>query len=135
MNTELLSSALLITALGMGLVFAAILLLWALMELLVRLLADRQAAPAQTPAPIAPAIAADLSVIPSVERERKARAAAVAVAVLLAAEESHPTALPIAGSSAWQDASRTQALSRMAGYYRRPRPAPTRQGHPDEDYR
>ena len=49
--TEALNNSLIITLIGMGLVFIAILILWAMMELLVRLSADRGKGGAVPPTP------------------------------------------------------------------------------------
>ena len=134
---------LLITGLGMGLVFLAILMLWALMEIIVRTLADRQSAPAQSPAATAQATvteaaasqAATVAASNAAQRERRARAAVAAVAALLAIEESRQPLPHTPLGSAWQDASRSAALNRMASYTRRQRTTITRQGPRDEDYR
>lgn len=78
--TENLQSALLISAVGMGLVFAVILLLWGLMTLIVRLGAARGAADA---APVEPQAA-----VTDDTAERR-RAAAVVAAVGAAVEQEH----------------------------------------------
>ncbi len=91
-----------ITALGMGLVFAAIILLWWMMSLLTAITADK--APASDTAKPSPAM----------DMDRKAQAAAVAVAIALAEQQSSlarplsepPTALV----SAWQLGMRTNQL-------------------------
>jgi len=94
--------ALQITAIGMGLVFGAILLLWLIMAILVRLLEDR------------PKVKTT-----EIEAQRKAarqRAAAVAVAVALAQEadlEPHEFPLPpTAIVSAWQAVRRSMNLNK-----------------------
>jgi Na+-transporting methylmalonyl-CoA/oxaloacetate decarboxylase gamma subunit len=91
-----------ITLLGMGLVFAAIILLWGMMSLLTALTADR--AGAAGPAVFASAL----------EDERKAQAAAVAVAIAFAeqqASSAHPLPEPpTAIVSAWQLGMRTRQL-------------------------
>lgn len=106
--------ALQITVVGMGLVFAAILLLWGLMALLVRLAPERS--PADEPATQDAALA---------EAERKRRAAAIAVAVALARQDElhEPHEFPIPPTalvSAWQAVMRTSMLSKRG---------PTRRGH------
>ena len=101
-------SALLISAIGMGLVFGVILLLWGLIALMVRLAADRPAAggggtdddgvrPARAASDRqgAAAIAADTTVCAAPEGqlrggEVKARAAAAAVGAYLANERRAP---------------------------------------------
>jgi hypothetical protein len=86
-----------ITVIGMSLVFGAILLLWLLMSLLVRLTAGADGAAAA-------------------ERDRRRRAALAAVAVALARREGagpRPFPLPpTALVSAWQAVSRANHLRR-----------------------
>ncbi len=96
---ENLNQALLITAAGMGLVFAAILLVWLLIWALVRFTAER-------PEAAVPAAA---------ERERRRRAAAAAVAAALAERERResppiPPLPPTAIISAWQAVMRQNQL-------------------------
>ena len=103
-----LALALQITAVGMGLVFAAIILLWWMMAVMTSLLAEKE-----TPAED---IASDSAEAASVsEREIKARAAAIAVAVALADHQVthiHPLSdPPTAIVSAWQLGMRTRQLS------------------------
>jgi Na+-transporting methylmalonyl-CoA/oxaloacetate decarboxylase gamma subunit len=101
--TENLTNALLITVIGMGLVFAAIVLLWAVMAALVRATAERR--PAADAAAAAQAEAG--------ARETKRRAAIAAVAVALAREAAGPVAYappPAAGVSAWQSVMRGRQL-------------------------
>ena len=97
-----LSTALWITALGMGLVFAAIILLWWMMDLLTFITRDRTAA--STPAEPASGKESDL----------KAQAAAIAVSMALA-EQQASTAHPLIDPpttivSAWQLGMRTRQL-------------------------
>lgn len=107
-----LQIALEITGLGMGLVFAAIVLLWWMMNLLTFITADRKAKPdSAEPAPV-------------VEGELKARAAAIAVAIALA-EQQDSRAYPLSDPptaivSAWQLGMRTRQLQQK-GPIRRPR--------------
>ncbi|RPJ18014.1 MAG: sodium pump decarboxylase subunit gamma [Chloroflexi bacterium] len=112
--------ALEITALGMGLVFAAIILLWWMMNLLTFITADKDTsqAPGADPVP-------DLAKpAPAIDSESKALAAAVAVAVALAdqqAARAHPFSdPPTAIVSAWQLGTRTRQLYQN-GPIRRPR--------------
>ena len=98
---ENLSNALLITVIGMGLVFGAIFLLWGVMAILVRL----ASAPAETPHQT------------NEEAERRRRAAVAAVALALA-RQSHaiePSEFPLPPTalvSAWQAVMRTRMLSK-----------------------
>ncbi len=92
-----------ITALGMGLVFAAIILLWWMMALLTNLLAEKETvSDAAEPAPV-------------MDRDHKAQAAAVAVAIALAEGQRYPNHIlhepPTAVVSAWQLGMRTRQLS------------------------
>jgi Na+-transporting methylmalonyl-CoA/oxaloacetate decarboxylase gamma subunit len=100
-----------ITALGMGLVFGAILLLWLMMVLLTRFTVEKE-----TDSPTAAAA-------PSPELDFKAQAAAVAVAFALGAQElssAHPLPEPpTAIVSAWQLGMRTRQMSEK-GNFRRP---------------
>jgi Na+-transporting methylmalonyl-CoA/oxaloacetate decarboxylase gamma subunit len=104
MNNMLL--ALEITALGMGLVFGAIILLWWMMNLLTAFTTEKQLSSSQN------------------EADSKAQAAAVAVAIALAeqqASRAHPLAEPpTAIISAWQLGMRTRQLNQK-GPSRRPR--------------
>jgi Na+-transporting methylmalonyl-CoA/oxaloacetate decarboxylase gamma subunit len=105
MNT--LAIALEITALGMGLVFAAIILLWWMMALLTNAAAEKTL-PLAEPAPDS---ARPASVVDS---DAKARAAATAVAMALAEQQmphAHPLALPpTAAVSPWQLGMRTRQM-------------------------
>jgi Na+-transporting methylmalonyl-CoA/oxaloacetate decarboxylase gamma subunit len=104
--SEELFIALQITLVGMGLVFAAILILWGLMAILVR---------------IAPECHTKNNIEETrfalVETERKRRAAATAVAIALAQQadmtEPHEFPLPpTAIVSAWQAVMRTRMLNK-----------------------
>jgi Na+-transporting methylmalonyl-CoA/oxaloacetate decarboxylase gamma subunit len=111
--TSNLILALQITVIGMGLVFAAILLLWGLMALLVRLAPERGEQQAQS----APE---DLKA--EAERRRRAAAAAVAIALAQQAQIGEPHEFPLPPTalvSAWQAVLRTRML------YKR---GPTRRG-------
>lgn len=96
-----LSIALQITVIGMGLVFGAILLLWLVMSLLMRLTAER-------PSEIKRALAEELAL--------KQKAAAVAVSLALAQEkldQPHEFPLPpTALVSAWQSVMRSRMLNK-----------------------
>jgi len=104
--------ALEITALGMGLVFGAIILLWWMMNLLTLITADKETVSESAE----PARAMDSDI--------KAQAAAVAVAVALAEQQAslaHPLSdPPTAIVSAWQLGTRTRQLYQK-GPVRRPR--------------
>ena len=103
-----LSLSLQITLIGMGLVFGAILLLWIMMAVLVRLTPDREEAaePAAEDSPIEPV---------ATDQDRKRRAAIAAVAVAVAHEATpkiHEFPLPATPIvSAWQAVQRGRQLS------------------------
>ncbi len=103
--------ALEITALGMGLVFAAIILIWWMMSLLTSITAEKthSSKPAE--------------MTPMMDHELKAQAAAVAVAVALSERQNasaHVMPLPpTAIVSAWQLGMRTRQLYQK-GPIRRP---------------
>lgn len=107
-----ISTALWITLLGMGLVFGAIILLWAMMILLVNLTAEKERAESDSGQPEAAQAKSDL-----------AQAAAVAVAIALAEQQissarplpEPPTALV----SAWQLGMRTRQQSDKGNFRRR----------------
>lgn len=98
-----------ITAIGMGLVFAAILLLWAVMSILVLLTTDKPASG------VADEITeAEISAFQA-ERRRRAAAAAVAVALAQMAETTEPHEFPLPPTalvSAWQAVMRTRILNK-----------------------
>lgn len=100
--------ALQITALGMGLVFAAIILLWWMMNLLTFLTRDKEPASGATESSSEKDSAAVL------DDELKAQAAAIAVAMALAEQQAsgaHPFAEPPpAIVSAWQLGMRTRQM-------------------------
>ncbi len=100
--------ALQITALGMGLVFAAIILLWWMMALLTAVTADKQTPSATTESPSGTMSA------PAIDSDIKAQAAAIAVALALAeqqASHAHPLSFPpTAIVSAWQLGMRTRQM-------------------------
>jgi Na+-transporting methylmalonyl-CoA/oxaloacetate decarboxylase gamma subunit len=94
--------ALEITILGMGLVFAALILLWWMMALLTSVTADQES------------VSASAEPVSVVANEDKARVAAIAVAFALTQEElalAHPLCdPPTAIVSAWQLGTRTRQL-------------------------
>ena len=100
MNNLLLS--LLITVIGMGLVFAALILIWWMMALLTRFTAEKEAPALET----APAVSAN---------DEKAQAAAIGVAIAMAEHQlsqAHPLLdPPTAIVSAWQLGMRSRQLS------------------------
>ena len=106
--------ALEITALGMGLVFAALILLWGLMTLLTSLTAEKEDSPTPQGADLNSAIS-DVEV----EKARKAQAAAVAIAIAMAERQvssAHPLPdPPTASVSPWQLGMRTRQMYQKGG--------------------
>ena len=94
--------ALQITAIGMGLVFAAIILIWWMMALLTTVTAEKEAPAGE-------------AVSNTVENNEKAQAAAIGVAIAMAEHQlsqAHPLHdPPTAIVSAWQLGMRTRQLS------------------------
>jgi len=112
MNNSFIQS-LQITALGMGLVFGAILLLWLMMVVLTLLTADKET-PDKAPASD-PSEPASVS-----ETDSKLKAAALAVAIALA-DQGQSTAHPLpdpptAIVSAWQLGMRTSQRSQKGNF-------------------
>ena len=113
--------ALQITALGMGLVFGAIILLWWMMAMLTSVAAEKESSQP------AGATAANSAKVASVmEIDVKARVAAAAVAIALADHQithTHPLSTPpTAIVSAWQLGMRTRQMSEKGtSIVRRPR--------------
>ncbi len=104
-----------ITALGMGLVFAAIILLWWLMNLLTAITADKGVSSSHPSGALRSATASDLAESASVvDSELKAQAAAAAVALAFAEDQvsvAHPLREPPTTIvSAWQLGMRTNQL-------------------------
>ena len=96
--SNVITTSLYITLIGMGLVFGAIILLWGLMSLMTRNLTEREASPE----------------IPDEARAQKARAAAAAVAVALAEQAQNRIGhFPMPNTaliSAWQLGMRTRQM-------------------------
>lgn len=119
--SNIFSTALLITAIGMGLVFVSLILLWWLMEAMVFLFKDRSA---RLPAPAAPSDGAEQ---PSEGAQTlvelgKYKAAAAAVAFALAQPQKLPALPePEISTSGWQLAQRTRSFARQREM--NPRPA------------
>ncbi len=105
-----LTYALQITAIGMSLVFGAILLLWALMAAIVKWMPERE--PEEAPAVVLPV---DFS---ESDASTRKRAAAVAVSIALAQQASkqdRPFPLPpTAIVSAWQAVRRANSLNQKS---------------------
>jgi Na+-transporting methylmalonyl-CoA/oxaloacetate decarboxylase gamma subunit len=120
-NWSNIEQALLITMIGVTLIFVVLLVMWGFMALLVRLAAPRPE-PAKAQATTAISANDDAAVV----TRRKAAVVAVAVALAIEAERARSALLlqsapgPI---SPWQATLRGNALSRRAGAFRRNPPA------------
>jgi len=120
MNTPIQNS-LLITAIGMGLVFLSILLLWGMMELVVRMTANKRS-PLEQPDKAKEntnlAQTADNS-----EQMNRAKAAAAAVSYALAIEKTarnqQTVQAPRENISTWQAVMRAGNLNQISNFQRR----------------
>lgn len=117
--SSILVNALWITLIGMGLVFLALLLLWGMMELMMRITSRAALSELEEARDAEAAGAPDATAVAS--HSKAALAAAVAVAVALA---QHQTAAPVespinANISVWQAAMRTARLNQRANQYMR----------------
>lgn len=114
--------ALMITVIGVGLIFTVLFVLWGLMAALVRITAPRpQASPLPTPSPTGSEAAVAL-------HAARRRAAVVGVAVALALEAERAASAPLLHAtpgaiSPWQATIRGNALSRRAGVFQRTPPS------------
>lgn len=101
-----LSTAVIVTALGMGLVFAMIILLWVLMAILVQVTARHETK--RTSGAVS-----DSNLV--TERKRRAAAVAVATAMILNENASEPHEFPLPPTalvSAWQAVMRSEILKK-----------------------
>ena len=126
MQATTVQQALILSAIGITLVFVALFVLWGFTAALTRITArwasrSATATPAEAAQPAA-------SSEPSAGADRARRAAAAAVAVALALAQSKSAATPPQTTqgpiSPWQATIRGNAMSRRAGVYRR-NPPPT----------
>jgi Na+-transporting methylmalonyl-CoA/oxaloacetate decarboxylase gamma subunit len=111
-----ISLALQITAIGMGLVFGAILVLWLMMTFLTALTADASS-------PLSAKSASDSAEADSASSNHVlAQAAAIGVAMAMAEQKlssAHPLpAPPTAIVSAWQLGMRTRQMTQKGGRYK-----------------
>lgn len=111
---------LLITAIGMGLVFVAILLLWAFMNFLVKITADKKKTIQAVTEPGSTASSESTDSIKS-DPSQLQRIAAVAVAVAMGLQKQSPVVRPLDSEniSPWQSARRTQVLSQTTALLNR----------------
>ena len=108
--------SLIITVVGMGLVFAAIILLWGLMELIVRFTAKaesmEEAKKSSAEVVETKAVASDMG--------RKQKAAAVAVAIAAALhQKGYPVSTSSAEMTAWQSTALATHASQRASVMQR----------------
>ena len=112
MSQELLTS-LQITVIGMGLVFAALIILWWMIEILVRVSGKHAAEDIQAAPVGAPVSSAEPAASP--EDARRTRAALAAVALALVESEQVSPEFPIpptASVSPWQAINRANMLNK-----------------------
>jgi len=115
-----ITQGLLITAIGMGLVFLAIVLLWGLMNFLVNITADKK----KENKPVV--VQESSEVIDTAETGKTdsnqlAKIAAVAVAIAMSLQKQSPVIRPQESTpvSPWQSARRTQVFSQPAALLNR----------------
>lgn len=108
-----ITQGLLITAIGMGLVFLAILFLWALMDFLVRITNDK---PLKSVTVNVENIAEESVIETDDKSQRLHHVASVAVAVAMSLHEQFPIIKPQESGtiSAWQSSRRSQVLNQSA---------------------
>ncbi|HSM23356.1 MAG TPA: OadG family protein [Anaerolineaceae bacterium] len=116
-----ITQGLIITVIGMGLVFLIILLLWALMDFLVKITNDKpkQEEPVVVPQGFVENV--EISSIAEGDSNRLQKIAAVAVAIALNLNRQTPIIKPQDSSSisAWQSSKRTQVLNQSAALLNR----------------
>jgi len=115
-----ITQGLLITAIGMGLVFLAIVLLWGFMNLLVNITADKK----KEIKPVIvqePSDVGDTSETGKADSNQLAKIAAVAVAIAMSLQKQSPVIRPQESTpvSPWQSTRRTQVLSQTAALLNR----------------
>lgn len=113
---DALTIALVVTVVGMGLVFAGILLLWALIWLLMRLTAEADDSASREAQTVdAPALTATSNHSEDERKRRAAAAVAVAVAVAISQKKVQQEAFVVAPpsqESAWQTVMRINQRTR-----------------------
>jgi Na+-transporting methylmalonyl-CoA/oxaloacetate decarboxylase gamma subunit len=121
-----IDSALIITVIGMGLVFLAILALWVMMELMVRVTARfierEETGDGEEGGEEAEPSVEDAPEVVDVSIELKRKAAAAAVVLALAQAEKQPMFAmqsSYTSGSAWQSVSRGGQLNQSANLYSR----------------
>jgi Na+-transporting methylmalonyl-CoA/oxaloacetate decarboxylase gamma subunit len=114
---ELMNDALIIMAIGMGLVFIVILLLWGMMELLVKLIKDKPEAEVEVPEI---ALITD-ETIQSGDHKRLAAVLAVSTALmqLASARQLQTSAQPSNQTNNWQSVLRAAQRSQRSQLFAR----------------
>jgi sodium pump decarboxylase gamma subunit len=119
-----LSNALIITGIGMGLVFLALLLLWVIMALVIKIKDPVKVSDEEAEESLMDPNLEDAPAIPASNRKRRAAAAAVAIALSLRKSASAGLSghTPNAATGGWQTSIRANNLSRRANLFsRKPR--------------
>lgn len=118
-----LSQGLLITLVGMGLVFLALILLWLLMDVMVRLFTAKhhptasETSETSLPEPTPPSAENEIQ-----DRRRRAAAAAVAIALGLQSHYIPPVKPPSSAPTPWQMADRLNRFNSIDyAHARKPR--------------
>jgi sodium pump decarboxylase gamma subunit len=114
-----ITQGLIITAIGMGLVFVAILLLWALMDFLVRITNDK---PKEKVTVKVEKSGEEEPVIKTEDKtQRLYQVASVAVAIAMSLQKQFPIIKPQESgtTSAWQSSKRSQVLNQSAALLNR----------------
>ena len=114
--------SLLITGIGMGLVFIAIILLWAMMELVVKSTADKPTKLNEDSSETGE-VGDFIQPAPREDQSARRKAAAAAVAFAIAAEKTIPISqpeLPAQGNlSTWQAVMRAGNLNQISNFQKR----------------
>lgn len=114
-----ITQGLLITAIGMGLVFVAILLLWALMDILVRITNDKPTK--NVIVNVEKSIKEETVIETNDKSQRLQHVASVAVAIAMSLHKQFPIITPQESGtiSAWQSSKRSQVLNQSAALLNR----------------
>lgn len=110
---------LLITAIGMGLVFVAILLLWGLMIVIVRITDETKTSKKTVGTKLESAVEASVSTLE--ESKKLQKVAALSVAMAMSLQKTFPIVKPQASSSIspWQAARRNHAFGQTTALLNR----------------
>lgn len=113
-----------ITALGMSLVFGAILLLWLMMAILTAVTAEKDAPASDSPEVVPPTPSLSLTPSPSPSGRREAESVALLAVAIALAEQKGTSARPLPEPpttivSAWQLGMRTRQMAEKGKIKRR----------------